>query len=232
MIITVFRTFIMYMFVVLTLRIMGKRQIGQLEASELVVTIVISDIAAMPITNIGTPMSSSIVAITILLILEVLISYFAYKNINFRTFLFGKPSMFFQNGKLNQQEMKRQRFNVADLMEVVRNSGATGLSQVNCIIMETNGNISVIMNPRNSPVTPEDLNLKTEPVHLSYVVIDNGNLIHSNMKRLGLDKIWLNNQLKAHNLKSVKDVFYLSFERNSGEIVLIPQEKNKKGKGN
>ena len=82
MIITVFRTFIMYMFVVLTLRIMGKRQIGQLEASELVVTIIISDIAAMPITNIGTPMSSSIVAITILLILEVLISYFAYKNIN------------------------------------------------------------------------------------------------------------------------------------------------------
>ena len=221
----------MYMFVVLTLRIMGKRQIGQLEASELVVTIIISDIAAMPITNIGTPMSSSIVAITILLIMEVLISYFAYKNINFRTFLFGKPSTFFQNGKLNQQEMKRQRFNVADLMEVVRNNGATGLSQVNCIIMETNGNLSVIMNSQNSPITPSDLNLKTSPVYLSYVVIDNGNLIHSNMKRLGLDKIWLKKQLELYNLKNIKEVFYLSYERNSGEIVLIPQEKNKKGRG-
>ena len=227
MIITVLRTIIMYVFVVLTLRLMGKRQIGELEASELVVTIIISEIAAMPITNLGVPLSSSVIAILILLILEVCLSYVAYRSLSVRTLLYGRPSMFFQKGRLNQEEMKKQRFNVADLMEELRNNGAISLSQVDYVIMETNGKVSVIMNSQNSSVTPSDLNLNPEPVHMSYVIIDNGNLVRPNMERLGLNDDWLDKQLKTYNLKHPKDVFYLSFEQDSGSVVLIPRDSVK-----
>ncbi len=230
MIITLLRTIIMYVFVVLTLRLMGKRQIGELEASELVVTIIISEIAANPISDINRPLSVSIVAIFILLILEVFLSYIAYHNIKARTLLFGKPSMFFQKGVLNQKEMKRQRFNVADLMEEVRNKGAVSLSQVEYIIMETNGKVSVIVNSQNSPVTPADMKIKGQPTYMSYVIIDNGNLISSNLKRLNLSRNWVDVQLKINNLDSVKDVFYLSFEEETGEVIIIPQSNRKKGR--
>ena len=227
MIITVLRTIIMYVFVVLTLRLMGKRQIGELEASELVVTIIISEIAATPITNLGVPLSSSVIAILILLILEVCLSYVAYRSLSVRTLLYGRPSMFFQKGRLNQEEMKKQRFNVADLMEELRNNGAISLSQVDYVIMETNGKVSVIMNAQNSSVTPSDLHLNPGPDHKSNVIIDNGNLVRPNMERLGLNDDWLDKQLKTYNLKHPKDVFYLSFEQDSGSVVLSPRDSVK-----
>ena len=105
MIITIVRTLIMYILVVGALRMMGKRQIGELEASELVVTIIISDIAAMPITNIEVPLITNISAILTLMILEVILSFLAYKNTGVRTVLYGRPSMFYKNGKFNQQKL-------------------------------------------------------------------------------------------------------------------------------
>ncbi len=230
MIITVLRMGIVYFFVVATLRLMGKRQIGELEASELVVTIMISEIAAMPITDQGVPLMGSVLAILILMILEILLSYLAYRSVHIRTLLYGKTSMFFQKGKLHQKEMQRQRFNVADLMEEIRNSGASSLEQVDYVLMETNGKVSVIMKAENSPVTPSDLGIRAEPARMSYVIIDNGNLIRSNMKRLGLNDDWLKKQLRENHLHGVGEVFYLSFEQDTGKVVLIPRtEKEKKG---
>lgn len=224
---TILRTVIMYVFVVLTLRLMGKRQIGELEASELVVTIIISEIAALPITDLGVPMAGSLLAILILLVLEICLSQLAYYNVKIRTALYGKPSMFYSKGKLHQQEMKKQRFNVGDLMEELRNQGIVSLDQVDYVIMETNGKVSVILSARENPITPEDLGLSVEPIPMAYVIVDNGNLIASNLKRLGLNQNWLNNQLKEHNLKDVREVFYLSFEQGTGKTVLIPKEKKK-----
>lgn len=225
MITTVLRTTFIYFFVVLVLRLMGKRQIGELEPSELVVTIMVSDLAAMPITNVGTPLLVSLLAILILVILEIFISYFSYRSTKVRTVFYGRPSMFYENGRLNQKEMRRQRFNVADLMEEIRNNGAVSLDEVEYVLMETNGKVSVILKSENSPVTPQDLNLKTDPVRMSYVLIDNGNLITGNLKRLGLNDIWLNKTLKENKLNKVKDVFYLSVEKDTGKMVLIPKKE-------
>lgn len=222
---SIIRTVVIYLFIVFALRLMGKRQIGELEASELVVTIIMSEIAALPITDNNTPLFHSIFSIFILMVLEIIISHLAYKNLNFRTLLYGKPSMFYEKGKFNQREMKRQRFNLGDLMEEIRNSGAVSLSQVDYIIMETNGKISVIMNSRNSPVTPENLNLKPEAPNMAYVIIDNGTLVTPNLKRLELSKKWLDQRLKEHNIKRIEDVFYLSYEEGSGKVVLIPKTK-------
>lgn len=225
MIITVLRTIIMYVFVVIILRVMGKRQIGELEASELVVTIIISEIAALPITDAGVPLSGSMLAILILLVLEIFLSQAAYKNVFIRTMLYGKPSTFFKNGKLDRAEMEKQRFNVADLMEEIRNSGAVSLSQIEYVVMETNGKVSVILNAENSPITPSDMNIKTSPLYMNYVIIDNGNIIRSNMKRLGLNDDWLSSQLKKNKIDHIKDIFYLSFEETTGKVVIIPKER-------
>lgn len=225
MITTVLRTAIIYFFVVLILRMMGKRQIGELEPSELVVTIMISEVAAMPITDIGVPLLESILAILILVVLEIFLSYFAYRSTKVRTVFYGRPSMFYENGRLHQKEMRRQRFNVADLMEELRNNGAISLNQVEYVLMETNGKVSVLLKSENSPVTPADLKIHTEPARMSYVLIDNGNLISGNLKRLGLDDIWLDKLLKKNKLKRPKDVFYLSVEKDTGNTVLIPREK-------
>lgn len=213
----------MYVFVVLTLRLMGKRQIGELEASELVVTIIISEIAAQPITDLGVPLVGSILAILVLLLLEICLSQLAYHSVWVRTALYGKPSMLYSKGKLHQKEMKEQRFNVGDLMEEIRNNGVVSLSQVEYVIMETNGKISVILRAEDNPVSPKDLQIKPEPVAMSYVIIDNGNLISANLKRLGLDKNWMEKQLKEHKIKHYRDVFYLSYEQESQNIVLIPK---------
>lgn len=224
MLITIVRTIIMYIVVVLTLRLMGKRQIGELEASELVVTIIISEIAALPITDLGVPMAGSLLAILILLVLEICLSQLAYHSVNVRTALYGKPSMFYSKGKLHQQEMKKQRFNVGDLMEELRNQGIVSLDQVDYVIMETNGKVSVILSARENPITPEDLGLSVSPIPMTYVIVDNGNLISSNLKRLGLNQNWLNRQLEENNLKHIHDIFYLSFEQGTGKTVLIPKE--------
>lgn len=225
MIITIIRTFIMYFFVVGTLRLMGKRQIGELEASELVVTIIISDIAAMPITNIEVPLLTNIAAILVLMIIEVLLSYLAYKSTGIRTALYGKPSTFFKNGRFNQKEMLRQRFNVADIMEELRNNGVASLEDVEFIVMETNGKVSVILKQEKSAATAEMLNIKPSQSGMSYIIVDNGTPVRECMKNLGLNDSWLDNQLKRNKIKSVKDIFYLSFEENTGKTVLIRKQQ-------
>lgn len=223
MIITILRTLILYGVVVFALRMMGKRQIGELEASELVVTIIISDIAAMPITNAEVPLLVNVMAILLLMILEVLLSLLAFKSPKVRQILYGMPSTFYKDGHFFEKEMERQRFNIADVMEEIRGSGASSLDEVEYIVMETNGDVSVVLKSQSSPVTPSQLNIKTNPVRMCYIIIDNGNIIKSCMRGLGLDDNWLNKKLKEKNIKSAKDVFYMSFEQNTGNTILIPK---------
>lgn len=225
---TIVRTFTMYIFVVAVLRIMGKRQIGELEASELVVTIIISDIAAMPITNTEASVSVNIIAILTLMVMELILSYLAYKITAVRTILYGRPSTFYKNGKFNQKEMLRQRFNVADIMEELRGNGICTLDDVEYIVMETNGNVSVILKEDASPVTPEhmkiNMKIKMNKVRMSYIIIDNGTIVKSCMKNLGLNKEWLNNKMNEHGIKKAEDIFYMSFEEDTGKTVIIPKD--------
>lgn len=228
MIITVIRTIVMYIFVVLALRVMGKRQIGELEPSELVVTIMISELASLPIQEPGQPLISSIVGILILLILEVVISFLAYKNGTLRKIVYGTPSVFFQKGKIDQKEMENQRFNINDLLAEVRNSGAADLSEVDYVLMETNGNVSVILNAQNRPVTPRDLGLTPQPTEISYVLIDNGTVNFMNLKQLGYDGAWLKKRLEEYHVGSPAGVFYMGADA-GGNVYLIPKDRPRKG---
>lgn len=218
------RTIIMYFFVVLTLRLQGKRQIGELEPSELVVTIVISEVAALPIQDTSAPLVNSLVSIFLLVILEVLVSFGAYKSFALRKIFFGTPSVFYEKGKINQKEMEKHRFNLHDLMECIRNTGATSLSEVDFVIMETNGNVSVIPTPEKRPLTPEDMGISPSASVLSHIIVDNGHLNLHNLKLLGFDERWLSKQLSAKKISSLDDIFCMTATKN-GETIIIPNQK-------
>ncbi len=221
---TFIRTIIMYFFVVLTLRLLGKRQIGELEPSELVVTIVISEVAAMPIQDTAESLISSLVVIFLLLILEVLLSFGAYKSFAARKLFYGTPSVFYEKGIINQKEMKKQRFNLNDLMECVRNTGATSLSEVDFVIMETNGNVSVIPKTEHRAVELSDIGLSAAPAQISYIIIDNGAVNRNNLHRLGFNDDWLKKQLQSKKIPHVSEVFCMTADK-SGEVVIITNEK-------
>ncbi|MBQ9756951.1 MAG: DUF421 domain-containing protein [Clostridia bacterium] len=230
MFVTFIRTIIMYFFVIISLRMLGKRQIGELEPSELVVTIVISEVAALPIQDTSQPIISSLLAIALLLVLEMLLSFGAYKNFALRKIFFGTPSVFYEKGKINQKEMARQRFNLNDLMETVRNTGATSLAEVDYVIMETNGNVSVIPKPDFGPATPRDLKIVPASQNfISYVLIDNGHINDNNLRRLGFNREWLTKQLKSRKIPDASHIFCMTADR-TGEIVIIKNDTHKERK--
>ncbi len=230
MFVTFIRTIIMYFFVIVSLRMLGKRQIGELEPSELVVTIVVSEVAALPIQDTSQPIISSLIAIALLLVLELALSFGAYKNFTLRKIFFGTPSVFYEKGKINQKEMARQRFNLNDLMETVRNTGATSLSEIDYIIMETNGNVSVIPKPDFAPVTPRDLKIPPASQNfISYVLIDNGHINDNNLCRLGFNREWLTKQLAAKKIRNASQIFCMTADR-TGEIVIIKNDAQKENK--
>jgi uncharacterized membrane protein YcaP (DUF421 family) len=206
------------------LRFMGKRQIGELEPSELVVAIIISQLASMPIQDPAKSLSNSFVGIFTIVSLEIISSFIAYRSKKFRSMIYGTPSILLEKGKINQKEMEAQRFNINDLMEELRQHGIYNPSEVDYVIMETSGSVSVIFNSDNRPTTPKDMKLTVPPVELCYVIIDLGTINYENLKHLNFDKKWLDEKLKKNKIKNIKDVFYMGADRN-GEVYLVKNEK-------
>lgn len=221
MIVNFIRTIVMYLFVTMMLRLMGKRQIGELEASELVVTIIVSQLACIPIQQSSESLLNTFIGIFTIVSCEIISSFLAFKSPRLRTLMYGTPSILIEKGKMNKKEMEEQRFNVNDLMEELRNRGIYNLSEVDYVIMETNGSVSVILNSENRPATPGDLKIKdVEPVELSYVIVDSGNIDFKNLNHIGYDKIWLQKKLRENKIKNLKEVFFMSADR-AGKVYLI-----------
>lgn len=157
MAISFIRTVILYILVVIGLRTMGKRQIGEMQPSELVVAIMISDLATIPMQETGIPLFSGVIPIFTLIIMEILLSQFSLKNKKFRRIMTGKPNVIIHNGKILREEMKKIRFNMDDLNEQLRIQGYTGIKDINFAILETNGQLSIIPKPKNKQATVEDV---------------------------------------------------------------------------
>ena len=157
MAISFLRTIILYIVVVAGFRIMGKRQIGEMQPSELVVAIMISDLATIPMEDIGIPLFSGVIPIFTLIVMEILLSQLSLKNKKFRRLMSGKPNVIIHNGKILEEEMKNLRFNMDDLNEQLRIQGYTGISNINFAILETNGQLSIIPKPKNKQASVEDV---------------------------------------------------------------------------
>lgn len=207
MLVMFFRTIIMYFVVIIIMRIMGKRQIGELQPSELVVALVIADLAAIPLSSLNIPLLSGIIPILTLFILEELISFTTLKSIRARKLFSGTPSIVIERGLILEKEMAKQRYNINDLLEQLRLNGFPNVNDVEYAIIETSGELSVIPKAAKEPVTVGDMDLEHEPNILPVTVITDGKVIESNLLVSGVDTDWLNKELEKSKIKSPRDVF-------------------------
>lgn len=227
MLVLVIRTLILYLVVVVSLRIMGKRQIGEMQPSELVVAIMISDLASVPMQSIDVPLISGIIPVFTLIITEILMSFWILKSRLIRKIVTGEPSVIIYDGHVNENELKKLRFNLNDLLEQLRIANIPNISDVEVAVLETNGQISIIPKKEARTVTIRDLNIKNAIVEkLPCMLISDGEIVENELKRSGKDLQWLNKQLKKRNIKNIKEVFIASFDVNDGLFIQLKGEED------
>ena len=223
MVIAFLRTIILYLLIIAGVRLMGKRQVGELEPSELVLALIIADLAAVPMQDFGIPLLTGIIPILTLLCITMILSVLTMKSVRFRAIICGRPSIIVENGRLVQREMRRNRFTVDELMEELRMKGVTALSKVKYAILETNGQISVLPYANQLPATAEQMGLAPEEPGLPVVLIDDGRVLDHNLKLRGLDRAWLDRQLKKQGVRSSEDVFLLTLDEQN-RTYFVPKE--------
>ena len=225
MVILFFRTIIVYSLVIFSLRIMGKRQVGELQPSELVVAIMISDLATMPMSDVSTPLLYGIVPIFTLVICEVLLSFVSLKSEKIRVFLSGKPQILVKNGVIQRKELMHARVNTDDLLEELRKAGFFSLSDIDTVILETGGCISVIPTSDASVPTVGNMKLNVNQSIIPYIYIADGQLRKNELKRANKSIKWLESYLAGKGVSSVKDVFMFSQD---GDGKIFFQKKDDK----
>ncbi|HWQ71721.1 MAG TPA: DUF421 domain-containing protein [Desulfitobacteriaceae bacterium] len=210
--IVIIRTFILYAIVVLVLRMLGKRQIAQLQPFELVVIIMISELAAVPSGDIGIPLISGIIPILILLISGITLQYLTLKSEKARSIICGKPTILIDKGKILETEIKRIRYNISDLLEQLRIKNIPNISDVEYAILETNGEMSVIPKSQKRPAIPEDFQIAPKYEGLPLTLIMDGLVQAENMKKANVDLQWLQREMKKQQLTSFDEVLLASLD--------------------
>ena len=228
MIITFVRAIVLYIIVLIVMRFMGKREIGQLQPFELVISIMIADLASTPMSEIGIPITNGIIPILGLLVMHLLISLLNMKSIRAREILCGKPRILIYRGRIDENALIRERFTINELEERLRGKDVMNLSDVEYAILETSGEISVILKPNKRTVTPEDLNIEPEYEGMVYDLVIDGQIMHKNLKILGKDLQWLKKELKKQNTKP-EEVLVATLN-GKGEIFCQKMDKKKRRK--
>ncbi len=222
----VLRTVLIYVFVILTMRLMGKRQIGELEVTDLVTTLLLSEIASLPITNQDIPVSFAIVPMIILLSLEVFSSYILLSVPRLKLLLSAPPTVLIHRGKLIQSALKETRITIEELMSEIRQQNLTDLSQVECAILEKNGKLTVLPKAKYAQPTAEQLGIKSRDAGLMHIVYSNGTYSKEGLRLIGKDRAWLYGELAKKKL-SPKRLFCVT-ANDTGELFWIEKEKNEK----
>ena len=200
MLITFFRAIILYILVLIVMRLMGKREIGQLQPFELAISIMIADLASIPMTEIGIPITNGIIPIFGLLVMHLMISYINLKSVKLREIICGKPRILIYRGKIDEKALKKERFTINELQERLRGNNVINLGDVEYAILETNGEITVILKPEKRGVIVEDLDIQPVYEGITYDLIVDGKIMYDNLQKLGKDYKWLKSQLKRFNM--------------------------------
>ena len=196
MLITFFRAIVLYILVLVVMRLMGKREIGQMQPFELVVAIMIADLASVPMSELGIPITNGIVPILALLVMYMIISILNMKSVNIRKIMSGQPSLLIYRGRIDEKILKKERITVNELQERLRGDNIFNLADVEYAILETNGEVTVIPKPEKRALTPQDFNINSEYEGIPYDLIVDGKVMYENLKIIGKDKVWLEKQLK------------------------------------
>ena len=206
------RTLIVYFALLLTMRLLGKRQLGEMELSEFVVAALIADLAAHPLQDMGIPLLNGLVPIVVLFCCEVLIAGLSLRSIRLREILFGKPSLLIVKGEINQAQMRRNRYTLDELMQELRGQGICDIRQIEYAVLETDGKLSLLLSPAASPVTADQLNLPAADSGYPHIVISDGRILEANLKHLGLDADWLNRTLREQGYASPGEVYLMTVD--------------------
>ena len=216
------RTLILYLAIILALRLMGKRQVGEMQPSELVVTILVSAVASVPMQDIDIPLSHGLVPVLTLIAAEVLISALTLKSSRLRQLLSGKPVPVICSGRLDQNALKKLRLSTDDLLEDLRLNGSVDLRQF--AQLETNGQLSVLLRSGDAPATPSQLGQKVSQALPMHTLVADGALREDSLRQLGQSRDWLERILKAGGIRTLAEVFLFCADEN-GDHFLIKKER-------
>ncbi len=205
------RTLIIYFVVLVALRLMGKREIGQLQPYELVVTMMIADLASVPMQDIGIPIFHGLIPIMALLVGQIVLSYLSIKSGWARRILCGQPTVLIQKGRIMEDRLRKQRYTVDGLMEELRANGYFSIEDIDYAILETSGQISVIPKPEKAPVEKQDINAPLTYVGFPRAIIMDGSYIQKNMEIMGLSKEKVDQYLKQQKV-TYQNVFLLVYD--------------------
>ena len=223
MILLFIRTVFSYIFVVLALRVTGKRQIGELQPSELVVTLMISNIAALPLQETGMPLLSSLLPIATLILLELGLSGLMLKFRAIRRLISGRSIIVIRNGKIIESNLRKIRLTVDELCEELRLTGNFNVDEIVCCMVETNGKLSILKKFEYDPVTPKALDLPPQDNAMTFVIISDGNIDKTTLKLCGFNQNWLDNTLKQEKI-NYKDVLLMTADH-TGKYNILRKKK-------
>lgn len=201
MILAYFRTIILYLVMILSVRLMGKRQIGQMEASEFVVAMLVADLASVPMQDNAVPLLSGVVPLLTVVGLELLLSFLVLKSVHVRRILCGKPVILIENGKINQDNLRKTRLTMDELMSHLRQKDVLDLEAVQYVILETDGNLSVFPYPEQQPASAADAKIKVKKLSLPVTIINDGVLSQEDLRRAGKNMVWLKKILGKHKAR-------------------------------
>ena len=221
---TFIRVSIIYLLVLIVMRLMGKREISQMQPFELVIAIMIADLASVPMADTGIPISNGIIPILTLLAFQLILSILNMKSINLRALICGKPQILIFRGKIDEKALKKEKITMNELQERLRQNNIFNIGDVEYAILETSGQISVIQKPEKRNTIPEDFNIVPEYEGIPYDLIIDGKIMHENLKTIGRDVNWLKKQVEKFNIKP-ENALIVTFD---GKGQIFCQEKERK----
>lgn len=223
MAIVIARTLLIYASLLLTMRLLGKRQLGEMELSEFIVAASAADVAAIPLQDIGIPMINGLISIVVLFCCEVLMSGAAMKSARLRSILYGKPSTIIDHGVINQREMHRNRLTLDELYEALRSNGNTDISTIEYAILETDGRLSILPYPGEAPAAAKYLGISIPDGGYPGIIINDGRVIGENLALVGRDRKWLDSELTRRGVSSPAQVFLMTVNP-AGEVYFCAKE--------
>ncbi|WP_408954563.1 YetF domain-containing protein [Natroniella sp. ANB-PHB2] len=226
MFIVIIRTIILYTIVFLTFRVMGKRQIGELQPYELAITIMISALASIPMQDTDIPLINSLTPIILIFSIQIYMSAITTKSITGRRIICGKPTILIENGQIVEGELNKSRININELLEELRTKGYPDISEIEFAFIETNGSLSVIPKSQKRPVTPEDLNIATDYEGIPHPIIIDGQIHTKNLEKVGLTKEWIKQELISLGINNTSDVFFANLDSNGNLFYQVYRQKN------
>ncbi|HCB96267.1 MAG TPA: DUF421 domain-containing protein [Ruminococcus sp.] len=225
MLISIIRTIVLYAFVIFAIRIMGKRQISDMQPSELVATLIISNIASLPMQNTSQPFFSGVIPVVILVALEIITSAFMLKNSKFRRLVCGNPIVVIRDGVILQNQMRRLRLSNEDLFTQLRQQDVFNIEDIQYCIVETNGSISVLKKPEKRQPTAENLNIQNQDKKIQAVVINDGEILDNSLDLCQKDENYIYKILKKEN-KKVSDIFIMTLDGIGNYNIILKGKQN------